>query len=61
MTMDEVMELTLKEAGKGYVTQLTLEKELDFRFYEITVMDGDKESTYKIDAKTGKVLEVEED
>ena len=28
---------------------------------EITVMDGDKESTYKIDAKTGKVLEVEED
>ncbi|MDO7863885.1 PepSY domain-containing protein [Brochothrix thermosphacta] len=60
MTMDEVMELTLKEAGKGYVTQLTLEKELDFRFYEITVMDGDKESTYKIDAKTGKVLEVEE-
>lgn len=61
MTMDEVMELTLKEAGKGYVTQLTLEKELDFRFYEITIMDGDKESTYKIDAKTGKVLEVEED
>ena len=61
MTMDEVMELTLKEAGKGYVTQLTLEKELDFRFYEITVMDGDKESTYKIDAKTGKVLEAEED
>ncbi|ODJ52214.1 hypothetical protein BFR40_04940 [Brochothrix thermosphacta] len=61
MTMDEVMELTLKEAGKGYVTQLTLEKELDFRFYEITVIDGDKESTYKIDAKTGKVLEVEED
>ncbi|ODJ64479.1 PepSY domain-containing protein [Brochothrix thermosphacta] len=61
MTMDEVMELTLKEAGKGYVTQLTLEKELDFRFYEITVMDRDKESTYKIDAKTGKVLEVEED
>ncbi|MGY3765481.1 PepSY domain-containing protein [Vagococcus vulneris] len=48
-------------AGFGKATELKLDKELNVTYWSVSVKEGTKEMDIKINAKTGDVLEVEND
>lgn len=50
-----------KQATSGEVTEWELSKELQITYWEITIKDGSNETTVKIDAHSGDILETEMD
>lgn len=51
----------LKEVDSGYISEIDLEARGQSPFYEVTVRDGQKESTYQVDATSGDILASETD
>lgn len=61
LTIDKATEIAEKEAGSGNATEWDLDKELNVTYWEVNVVDGKNETSVKLDAKTGEILEVELD
>lgn len=59
LTVEQAKEIALKESNSGKVTGY--EKDVDFgrTVFEITILDGQTEKEYKVDANSGKLLKVE--
>lgn len=59
LTVEKAKEIALKESNSGKVTGY--EKDVDFgrTVFEITILDGQTEKEYKVDANSGKLLKVE--
>lgn len=52
----QAKETALKEAKKGKIVQIELENKKNKPVYEVTILDGNTEKEYKIDANSGKIL-----
>lgn len=61
LSVEKVSDIAAKHVGKGKATDWSLDKDLGTTYWEVKVMDGHKETEVKIDAKSGEVLESEND
>lgn len=61
LSVDEVTKIAEKETGFGKAVEWNLDKELDTMLWEVSGLDGRKETQVKLDAKSGKVLEFKVD
>lgn len=52
----QAKEIALKEAKTGKLVQIELENKKNKPVYEVTILDGNTEKEYKIDANSGKLL-----
>lgn len=61
LSIEKAAAIATQAVGKGEVTEWSLERELTTTYWELKVMDGRSETSVKLDAKTGEVLETEID
>lgn len=61
LSVDKATEIAEKEVGSGTATDWELDRELNQTYWEVQVKDGHKETTVKLDAKTGEILATEQD
>lgn len=61
LTIEEAAKVALEAVGKGEATEWSLERELSTTYWEVKVVNGRSETSVKLDAKTGVVLETELD
>lgn len=61
MTIEEAADIALKAVGKGEATEWSLERELSTTYWEVKIVNGRSETSVKLDAKTGDILETELD
>jgi Predicted membrane protein len=55
LTYAEAKAAAIKEAGDGTIKDIDLEEEDGTYYYEVELINGDKEYDYTVDASTGKV------
>ncbi len=60
-SLTEISEIAEKEVGKGQADEWELEQKLGITYWEVTVKNGLKDTSVKINAQTGEVLEVEQE
>lgn len=58
---EKAKQIALSKVGGGTVTKVELDKDDDVSVYEVEVIKGKHEYELEIDAKTGKILEVDMD
>ncbi|MBP1048383.1 PepSY domain-containing protein [Enterococcus sp. BWM-S5] len=61
MTIEEAADIALKAVGKGEAVEWSLERELTTTYWEVKIVNGRSETSVKLDAKTGDILETELD
>lgn len=61
LSVEKVSDIAVEHVGKGKATEWSLDKDMGITFWEVKVMDGQKETDVKINAKTGDILEAEAD
>ena len=61
LSLEEISDIAVKEAGGGQATDWSLDKEMNVTYWEVKVEDGNKQTDVKINAQTGEVLETELD
>jgi len=61
LSIDKVSDIATKHVGAGKATDWSLDKDLGTTYWEVKVMDGQKETEVKVDAQSGDVLESETD
>ncbi|GCF94619.1 lipoprotein [Enterococcus florum] len=61
LSIEEAANAAVKAVGKGEAKEWSLEKEMSTTYWEVKVLDGRSETSVKLDAKTGDVLETELD
>lgn len=59
LSIEKVSKIAEKEAQKGQAQDWQLEKENNVTYWEVKVADKTAKAEIKIDAKTGKVLEID--
>lgn len=60
-TVDEISKIAIDTVGKGEAVDWSLERELSTTYWEVKVRSGNAETSVKINAQTGAVLETEID
>lgn len=61
LSIDEAAAIAVEAAGKGEAFEWSLERELSTTYWEVKVKNGFSETSVKLDAKTGSILETEID
>lgn len=61
LSIDEAAAIAVKAAGNGEAIEWSLERELSTTYWEVKVKNGFSETSVKLDAKTGSILETELD
>lgn len=61
MSIDKAAAIALKVVGKGEAMEWSLERELSTTYWEVKIVNGRSETSVKLDAKTGDILETELD
>lgn len=61
LTVEKAAAIALETAGQGEAVEWSLERELTTTYWEVKIKNGFSETSIKMDAKTGTVLETELD
>lgn len=61
ISLDEATKIAEEKAGTGQAVEWDLDRELTTTYWEVKVKDGTNEIQVKLDAKTGDILEIEQD
>ena len=61
ISIEKVSDIATKHVGAGKATDWSLDKDLGTTYWEVKVMDGQKETEVKVDAQSGDILESETD
>ncbi|WP_086347239.1 PepSY domain-containing protein [Candidatus Enterococcus clewellii] len=61
LTIEEAADTALKAVGKGEAIEWSLERELSTTYWEVKIVNGRSETSVKLDAKSGDILETELD
>lgn len=61
LSVEKAAEIAVQQVGGGTATDWDLDKDLGITFWEVTVENNQQESTVKMNAQTGEVLETEVD
>lgn len=59
LTIEKATDIAIEAAGQGEAVEWTLEREMSTTYWEIAVKNGSSETSVKMDAKTGNILETE--
>ena len=61
MSIEKAAEIAVQQVGGGTATDWDLDKDLGITFWEVTVENNQQETTVKMNAQTGEILETEVD
>lgn len=61
LSIEKVSEIATENVGSGKATDWSLDKDMGTTYWEVKVIDGQKETEVKINAQSGDVLETETD
>lgn len=61
LSIEEVASIAEKHAGSGKAIEWSLDQDMGITYWEVTVSEGNNDVDVKIDAKSGKLLESEND
>ena len=61
LSIEKVSEIATENVGSGKATDWSLDKDMGTTYWEVKVIDGQKETEVKINAQSGEVLETETD
>ncbi|MBO0481112.1 PepSY domain-containing protein [Candidatus Enterococcus courvalinii] len=61
LSIEKAAEIAVQQVGGGTATDWDLDKDLGITFWEVTVENNQQETTVKMNAQTGEILETEVD
>lgn len=59
LTLENAKQIALKDAKSGKVSRAELDRENGIWVFEVEIVDGNIEKDYRIDANSGKILDIE--